>query len=208
MRRWRCTGAGAAPVTGSTPSAPQAQPYFPAFIQQVVSVEDYGEDGGRPQNAPSIFAADLAAAGDAVVSIGPKGTGNFIGSGSSLAAANVAGAAALVRAYEPRLTAAEVARRLVVSAYPAAVPVLDPYAAVSAVSSTATPAAAPQPEGAVRMPAHAAQSARGRALVVAAVGGGLMALVAAAAVIIPRGRARHWRPAGHEDGGETVSDGA
>jgi hypothetical protein len=198
---------GAPAVTGSTPSAPQAQPYFPAFIQQVVSVEDYGEDRGRPQNAPSIFAADLAAAGDAVVSIGPKGTGNFIGSGSSLAAANVAGAAALVRAYEPRLTAAEVARRLVVSAYPAAVPVLDPYAAVSAVSSTAPPAAAPQPEGAVRIPGHASQSARGRALVVAAVGGGLVALVAAAAVIIPRGRARHWRPAGREDDGETVSDG-
>jgi hypothetical protein len=26
-------------------------------------------------------------------------------------------------------------------------------------------------------------------------------------VIIPRGRARRWRPAGREDGGETASDG-
>lgn len=191
---------------GAAPSAPPAQPYFPAFIQQVVSVEDFGEDGTRPKDAPSIFAADLAAPGDAVVSIGPKGTGHFIGSGSSLAAANVAGTAALVRAYEPRLTAAEVARRLVVSAYPAAIPVLDPYATVSAVSSTATAAAPPQPGSAVRMPGHASQTVRGRALVVAAVGGGLVALVAAAAVIIPRGRARRWRPAGREDGGETVSD--
>jgi subtilisin family serine protease len=186
-------------VPGSAPSAPPARPYFPAFIQQVVSVEDYGEGGTRPKDAPGIFAADLAAPGDAVVSIGPKGTGHYIGSGSSLAAANVAGAAALIRAYEPRLTAAEVARRLVVSAYPAAVPVLDPYAAVSAVSSTAPPDAAPRPEDAVRMPGSASRPARVRALVVASVGGGLVALVAAGAVIIPRGRARHWRPAGGGD---------
>ncbi|GAA4496993.1 S8 family serine peptidase [Actinoallomurus oryzae] len=189
------TGVGA--VAGSTPSAPPAQPYFPAFIPQVVSVEDYGEGGTRPKDAPSVFAADIAAPGDAVVSHGPKGTGHFIGSGSSLAAANVAGTAALIRAYEPRLTAAEVARRLVVSAYPAAIPVLDPYAAVSAVSSPVT-ATAPPPESAIRMPGSASDAARGRALVVAAVGGGLVALVAAAAVIIPRGRARHWRPAGRD----------
>ncbi|MFB9840670.1 hypothetical protein ACFFNX_51900, partial [Actinoallomurus acaciae] len=143
---------------GAAPSAPPAQPYFPAFIPQVVSVEDFGEDGSRPKDAPSIFAADQAAPGDAVVSIGPKGIGHFIGSGSSLAAANVAGTAALIRAYEPRLTAAEVARRLVVSAYPAAVPLLDPYAAVSAVSSMATAAAVPQPERAVRMPRHDSQA--------------------------------------------------
>ncbi|GLY80338.1 S8 family serine peptidase [Actinoallomurus iriomotensis] len=185
-------------VPGAAPSTPPAQPYFPAFIPQVVSVEDYGDGGTRPKDAPTIFAADLAAPGDAVVSVGPKGTGHFIGSGSSLAAANVAGTAALIRAYDPKLTAAEVARRLVVSSYPAAVPILDPYAAVSAVSSTAAPAAAPRPDPAVRMPASGADTTRGRALIVAAVGGGLVALVAAAAVVIPRGRARHWRPAGRD----------
>ncbi|MEV0403185.1 S8 family serine peptidase [Actinoallomurus sp. NPDC050550] len=200
-------GTGAATGNGATSSAPQDQPYFPAFIPQVLSVVDYGQDGGRPKNAPSVFAADLLAPGDAVVSIGPKGAGHFIGSGSSLAAANVAGTAALVRAYEPRLTAAEVARRLVVSAYPAAVPVLDPYAAVSAVSSAATARPAPLSGPAVRIPASASDAPRGRALVVAAVGGGLVALVAAAAVVVPRGRARRWRPAGPEEGGETVSDG-
>jgi membrane-anchored mycosin MYCP len=182
---------------GAAPSASPARPYFPAFIQPVVSVMDYGVSGTRPQNAPTVFATDLAAPGDAVVSVGPVGTGHFIGSGSSLAAANVAGTAALVRAYQPNLTAAEVARRLIVSAYPAATPLLDPYAAVISVASRTT--AAPSPQETVRMPPSTSERPRSRALIIAAVGGGLVALVAAAAVVIPLGRARRWRPAGQED---------
>ncbi|MCO5971957.1 S8 family serine peptidase [Actinoallomurus soli] len=183
-----------ATTAGGVASAPPARPYFPAFIPQVVAVEDYGQDGSRPQNAPNVFAADLAAPGDAVVGIGPKGAGNYIGSGSSLAAAFVAGTAALVRAYQPRLTAAEVANRLVTSAYPAAKPVLDPYAAVAAVSSPAT--ARPASAAPMRMPGRTSHAARTRALVVASVGGGIVAIVACAAVIVPLGRARGWRPAG------------
>lgn len=190
---------------GSAPSAPSAapgntldptaRPYFPAFIPQVVSVEDFGADGSRPKDAPDIFAADLAAPGDAVVSIGPKGTGNFIGSGSSLAAANVAGTAALVLAYHPHLTPAQIQRDLVVSAYPAAIPVLDPYAAVAAVPSTEA-GGAPGPADPVRMTGRSTSGPRTRALTIAAVGGGIVALVAGAAVVIPLGRARRWRPAG------------
>jgi subtilisin family serine protease len=187
-----------AAAAGAAPAAPPARPYFPAFIPQVVAVEDFGPDGSRPKDAPAVFAADLAAPGDAVVSVGPKGAGHFIGSGSSLAAAGVAGTAALVRAYQPRLTAAEVANRLVASAYPAGVPVLDPYAAVAAVPSAA--GAPPRPPGAVRMPRDASHTPRTRALIIASVGGGLVALVAAAAAIIPLGRARRWRPAGGRSG--------
>jgi hypothetical protein len=187
-----------AAVAGAAPTAPPARPYVPAFIPQVVAVEDFGPDGARPKDAPAVFAADLAAPGDAVVSVGPKGAGHFIGSGSSLAAAGVAGTAALVRAYQPRLTAADVAHRLVASAYPAGVPVLDPYAAVAAVPSAA--GAPPRPPGAVRMPGHASHTPRTRALIIAAVGAGVVALVAAAAAIVPLGRARRWRPAGGRSG--------
>ncbi|MDN3354801.1 S8 family serine peptidase [Actinomadura sp. DC4] len=189
------TGTGTGGTTGG--GAAIAQPYFPAFIPQVVSVMDFGADGSRPKDAPPVFNTDLAAPGDAMVSVGPKGTGHFIGSGSSLAAACVAGTAALVRAYQPQLTAAEVAKRLVASAYPAAKPILDPYAAVAAVSSTA--GSPPRPEGAVRMPDRASEGPRHRALIIASVGGGLVALVAAAAVVIPLGRARRWRPAGRSE---------
>jgi subtilisin family serine protease len=188
-----------AAAPGTVPTAPAAQPYFPAFIPQVVAVEDFGPDGTRPKDAPDIFAADLAAPGDAVVSVGPKGPGNYIGSGSSLAAAFVAGTAALVRAYQPRLTTTEVANRLVMSAYPAAMPVLDPYAAVAAVPSTAGGAPA-RPAASVRMPAPAPSAPRTRALIIAAVGGGSVALVAAAAVVVPLGKARRWRPAGDRTG--------
>ena len=75
---------------GAAANTPPPQPYFPAFIPEVVSVEDYGPDGSRPKDAPPVFAADLAAPGDAMVSVGPRGTGHYIGSGSSLAAACVA----------------------------------------------------------------------------------------------------------------------
>jgi membrane-anchored mycosin MYCP len=184
-------------TAGAPVSAPPTQPYFPAFIPQVVSVMDFGPEGSRPKDAPSVFATDLAAPGDAMVSVGPKGTGHYIGSGSSLAAAAVAGAAALVRAYQPGLSAADVAKRLVVTAYPAATPILDPYAAVTAVPSTT--GVPPMATGTVSMPARPSDAPRNRALVVAAVGGGLVALVAAAAVVIPLGRRRRWRPAGRAD---------
>lgn len=138
--------------------------------------------------------ADLAAPGDAVVSIGPKGSGHFIGSGASFAAAHVAGAAALVRARYPELKAAQVSRRLTEAAYPAVPPRLDPYAALTAVP-TDDKGTAPRPERAV-VPPPPATEPRTRALVIAGLGGGLVLLVAAGAVVIPRGRARNWRPAG------------
>lgn len=168
--------------------------YWPAAAPGVLAVTDYGPDGGRPSDAPLVSGADLAAPGDAVVSIGPKGPGHFIGSGASFAAAHVAGAAALVRARYPELKAAEVSRRLTEAAYPAAPPRLDPYGALTAVLTDAR-GTAPRPERAV-VPAPPATQPRTRALVVAGVGAGLVLLVAAGAVVIPRGRARNWRPAG------------
>lgn len=171
-----------------------AQWYWPASAPGVLAVMDYGPDGSRPTNAPLVGGADLAAPGDAVVSIGPKGTGHFIGSGASFAAAHVAGAAALVRARYPDLKGAEAARRLTEAAYPAVPPRLDPYAALTAVL-TDEKGSTPRPARAVVPPPPSAEP-RTRALVVAGVGGGLVLLVAAGAVVIPRGRARNWRPAG------------
>ncbi|WP_455356647.1 S8 family serine peptidase [Streptomyces sp. SYSU K217416] len=168
--------------------------YWPAAAPGVLAVTDYGPNGGRPANAPLVSGADLAAPGDAVVSIGPKGSGHFIGSGASFAAAHVAGAAALVRARFPRLKAAEVSRRLTEAAYPATPPRLDPYAALTTVMTDAK-GTTPRPERAV-VPPPPATEPRTRALVVAGVGGALVLLVAAGAVVIPRGRARNWRPAG------------
>lgn len=184
------------------PVAPDALPrntepapwYWPASAPGVLAVMDYGPDGGRPADAPLVDGADLAAPGDTVVSIGPKGSGHFIGSGASFAAAHVAGAAALVRARYPELKAAEVSRRLTEAAYPAAPPRLDPYAALTAVLTDAK-GTTPRPERAV-IPPPPPTEPRTRALVVAGASAGLLLLVAAGALVIPRGRARNWRPAG------------
>ncbi|WP_371660029.1 S8 family serine peptidase [Streptomyces sp. NBC_00280] len=168
--------------------------YWPAAAPGVLAVTDYGPDGGRPDNAPVVSGADLAAPGDSVVGLGPRGKGHFIGSGASLAAAHTAGAAALVRARHPEMSAAEVSRQLTEAAYPAAPPRLDPYAALTAVLAE-NAGAVPRPARAV-VPAAVSEEPRRRALVVAAVGAGVLLLVAALAVVVPRGRARGWRPAG------------
>jgi membrane-anchored mycosin MYCP len=132
-----------------------------------------------------------------VVSAGPKGSGHYIGSGSSLAAAHVAGAAALVRARYPEMSAAEAARQLTVSAYPSDTPRVDPYAAVSSLL-TDRQGATPKP-AAAHVPPAVSHERRRRALIIAGAGGGLILLMAAGAVVIPRGRARRWSPAGARD---------
>ncbi|MFJ9589417.1 S8 family serine peptidase [Streptomyces acidicola] len=174
---------------------PRARAYWPARVPRVLSVVDYGPNGARPDNAPSPLAPDLAAPGDAVVGIGPRGAGHYIGSGSSLAAAHVAGAAALVRSYHPDLSATEVSRRLTEAAYPGAVPRLDTYAGLTAVLGDNAGQGEPKADPAHVPPAEPA-SPRNRALLIAGGGGGVVLLVAAGAVIIPRGKARNWRPAG------------
>ncbi|MEU3599334.1 S8 family serine peptidase [Streptomyces sp. NPDC006798] len=173
----------------------RARAYWPARLPGVLSVVDHGPDGGRPKDAPGALAADLSAPGGAVVGIGARGPGHFIGSGSSLAAAHVAGAAALLRSYHPRLGAAATARRLTEAAYPDHTPRLDVYAALTSLLSGQRAPAEPAPEPAA-VPPSAAEGPKNRALFI---GGGalfLVLLVGAAMVIVPRGKARGWRPAG------------
>ncbi|MCY0949236.1 S8 family serine peptidase [Streptomyces sp. H27-S2] len=184
---------------GGAAPAPVQPWYWPAAAPAVLSVMDYGPGGGRPDRAPTAVGADLAAPGDSVVGPGPQGAGHYLGSGSSLAAAHVAGAAALVRSRHPELTAAEVHDRLIASGYPETPPRLDPYAALTAVlTGPAGPVPRPEP---ARVPDPAPAAPRERALVIAAAGGGLVLLVAAAAVVVPRGRARRWRPPSRDPGG-------
>ncbi|MFJ4153104.1 S8 family serine peptidase [Streptomyces galbus] len=170
-----------------------ARPYFPAFVAQALSVSDYGPDGTRPSSAPDPFAADLAAPGDGVVGTAPSGAGHYIGSGSSLAAAHVAGAVALVRARYPELNAAEVIHRLQSTAYPSVPPRLDPYAAVSLLLPHDRSTTTEQPAAHVD-PAPSDVPAR-RAMVIAVAGAVFVLVLAAAAVVVPRGKARNWRPA-------------
>ncbi|MGC9501618.1 S8 family serine peptidase [Streptomyces sp. WG7] len=167
-------------------------PYWPAAAPGSLAVVDFGPDGVRQDNAPPAHEPDLSAPGSAMVSVGPEGSGHYIGSGASLAAAGVAGTAALVRAYHPDLTAAEVSRRLLDTAYPSDTPRLDPYAALSLIQDRTTPSApAPAP---ARMPPPADPAPRNRSLTIAAAGLTTVLLIAALAAVVPRGRTRNWRP--------------
>ncbi|WP_459740779.1 S8 family serine peptidase [Streptomyces sp. E-15] len=133
-------------VPDGTPSTPGATasptPFWPAAAPDVLSVVDFGADGKRPDGAFEPAAPDLAAPGDLVSGIGPSGDGHFVGSGASFAAAYAAGAAALVRAYHPDLTAAQTADRLKRTGYPADVPRLDVNGALTGVLPSG-PAAEP-----------------------------------------------------------------
>ncbi|MFJ9031035.1 S8 family serine peptidase [Streptomyces sp. NPDC102274] len=180
-------------TTMSTDTPPRS--YWPADEAGVLSVVAVDAEGQAPQGSPAPRHADLAAPGAGVIGIGPGGTGHFIGSGASLAAGYVAGMAALVRAADPELTAAETANRLTTTAYPADVPRLDPYAALTSVPDTATHGEKPAEE-AVRLPEqHTDAGTTRRALLVAGGGGALLLLVVWASAVVPRGRARGWRAA-------------
>ncbi|MFW5415977.1 S8 family serine peptidase [Nocardiopsis sp. CNT-189] len=134
-----------APVDGGT--GKDAAPALPRSGSGVLAVAATGPDGAPAAREPAADAegrpapVDLAAPGRAVMSVGPGGDGHFVAGGDPVAAAFVAGAAALVRSREPGLTAGQTAERLVSTAYPApgesagallGAGTLDPVAALTA----------------------------------------------------------------------------
>ncbi len=159
--------------------------------------------GGVPglRTAPST-APDIAAPGEAVMSVGPGGPGHFTGSGADLATAFVAGTAALVRAAHPESTPAQVRARLLTTAYPMVTAgrafvgagTVDPSAAVNAPApGAATPSAATSPSS-FALPARASHRGRGTAVVVAVAAVAAILLTALAGFTFARGRRRGWRP--------------
>ncbi len=201
------TGRGALVVAPAAPDGGPAEaigPSYPAAYPEVLSVSDLGPAGAPPQHA-STGRIDLTAPGDAVMSVGPGGTGDFTATGPSYAAAIVAGTAALALGYRPGLTVAALRDRLEATAYhpgtttPDAMlgyGTVDPVAAVSAVLPEGGDATAGSPaaRAAPMMPAVRPRRDGTQAFGVAGGAVALVLLVAFAAVVLPRGRARGWRP--------------
>lgn len=168
-------------------SEPPPASYWPAAAEGVLSVMDVDINGERPDGVPQPEHADLAAPGDGITGIGPKGTGNYVANGASVAAAFVTGTAALVRAHLPHLTASQTADRLRATAAHAPVPLLDPSSAISTVLPTALPSSAP--DAALHLPEAAPESRvvpRAWALAGACL---LLGALAAGAMILARIRA-------------------
>jgi hypothetical protein len=114
-------------------------PAFPAHYEEVLAVTALGVNGASAATGES--RVDLAAPGaDGVVSLAPAGDGHVTSSGDEVAAAFVAGAAALLRSYRPELSAAAVRQRLLDTADRAVGPgfgagVVDPDRALTEVLS-------------------------------------------------------------------------
>lgn len=95
----------------------------PATRGEVLGVTATGTEGAPLMPPPAtadgrISTPDLSAPGQSVLSLAPGGDGHAVAEGDAVAAAFVAGVAALVRAQHPELSAAQTAERLVMSAYP------------------------------------------------------------------------------------------
>ncbi|MFF0205172.1 S8 family serine peptidase [Streptomyces sp. NPDC005017] len=199
---------GSVVIAPATPDGARDVAY-PAALPQVVSVAATGPDGTASEQAAG-GRVDLTAPGEAVTGPGPRGRGSFTASGPSYATALVAGTAALVLGRRPELSAQALVHRLRSTTSGPGEPVpdrergygpVDPIAAVTAVlPEERRDAAAPDGRTAapgVSMPSAPGPSAAGAAWWVAAGSLAMLAGVAAASAVMPRGRRRQWRPAGY-----------
>lgn len=179
---------------------------YPAAYPQVIAVGAIGQDGQRSEFSEVGNYLDLVAPGVDIVSLSRGGKGHLTDNGTSYATPFVTAVAALVRSYFPHLTAAQVKRRLELTAdHPGtALPnpqmgwgVVNPYNAITTVlpqeTGTAGVVAAPGPPGPIRLvnaDTHVRNLAVtfGVALVLFAV------IVSLLAYVLPRGARRGWQP--------------
>ena len=179
---------------------------YPASYPTVIAVGAIDSNGQRADFSQTGPYLGLVAPGVNVVSVGPNGPGQWQGSGTSYAAPFVAGTAALVRAYHPGLTAAQVRHRLETTAdHPAAkMPdeqygwgVVNLQAAVTAVLPTEGASGKTVGASAVRPPVVTPSDELGPILAMVGVG------IAAVLVFVlwlsvrfgPAAMRRRWRPA-------------
>lgn len=180
------------------------QKQYPAAYPGVLAVAAIKRDGTRADFSETGDYVAVSAPGAEIV--GPSGAGSgYVGDqqgGTSYAAPYVSGVAALVRSYYPQMRAKDVVQRILETAdRPGTGPntevgygVVNPYRAVNAILTTggeAPPKAEPLPA-----PSASDKDALTRAIALIVAGVLLFAgvLVLVGAYVIPRGRARGWRP--------------
>lgn len=181
-------------------------PSFPAAYDGVLGVGAIDINGARTSNSQIGPYVDLVAPGAGVLTT-TRVAGHAYANGTSYAAPFVAATAALVRSAWPDLSAPEVAQRLVATASPASgdrhaygAGVVNPYRAVTDGLDLTEPAALPAPapvppdEAALAEAAWHAHAGTVAMWTTAAIFGVIL-LAVLAAVTVPRGRRRRWRPA-------------
>ncbi|ROO63209.1 type VII secretion-associated serine protease mycosin [Micromonospora sp. Llam0] len=194
-------------VAAAANSAGQGQQTaYPAALPTVLAVGAIDSTGTLAAFSQTGAHLGLTAPGVEVVSVGPGGPGHWRGSGTSYAVPFVVGVAALIRAYRPDLSAAEVRHRLLTTADHPAVGlpdagygwgVVNPAAAVSAALAEEGADGPAAPVGSARHPDLPPPDPIGPTIAALAAGLSvvLIGLVALLRVLLPAGRARGWRPA-------------
>ncbi|HEY0696886.1 MAG TPA: type VII secretion-associated serine protease mycosin, partial [Micromonospora sp.] len=121
---------------------------YPAAYDQVLGVGAVGPDGVRSRFSQTGAYVDLVAPGGAVRAATP-GRGHTEVNGTSYAAPFVSATAALIRQYQPELSAREVAARIITTTDPApgqgpgyGTGILNPYRAVTETAAVGHPARA------------------------------------------------------------------
>jgi membrane-anchored mycosin MYCP len=180
---------------------------YPAAYSGVIGVSAIDVSGARWAKSGHGGFVDIAAPGVSVLTTW-RGQDSVSATGTGPAAGFVAAAAALVRQRWRTFGPASVRRQLRANATPAAggegspdfgAGIVSPYGAVTGLSTTARPAAAPA--FSPRTPGQAEQdwaaawaTSGATAVKLTLVAIGLVLLLLVVAVAVPRGRRRSWRP--------------
>jgi membrane-anchored mycosin MYCP len=199
-------------VTAASNEAERGNPKaYPAAYPGVVAVGAIGPDGERADFSESGDFLSVVAPGQDITGISRGGTGHVQDSGTSYAAPFVAGVAALVRAYRPELSAAQVKRRMELTAdHPGtSLPdpamgwgVVNPWAAVTTEIPEERGGVAPAALAGIDPPTRPAPDtwARDNAVLLGGLASVATLLVLAAAAVGPRGARRGWAASGRRQG--------
>lgn len=193
-------------AAGNVGAVTAGQPVYPAAYDGVIAVAGINEDGTHADSSVSGTYVDVAAPGVKIEGPAPQGAGYGTdeAGGTSFAAAYVSGVAALLRAYLPTATVAQIRRRIeltadappdgynpqvgygVVNPYRALGTILDPRADVRLAAPPPVP-----PQHPATDPLAGAKRA---AAWIAPAGILLAGLLLLVRPVLRRGRARGWRP--------------
>lgn len=180
---------------------------YPAAYDGVIGVAGIDRDGAHVASSSVGTYVDIAAPG-ALIEGPAAGSRQYTGTeggGTSFAAPFVSATAALIRSYNPALSAAAVTKRILATADPAAemrsdrvgAGVVNPYRAVTSI--TVDEAKTPTRRDVVGIPpilppVDPLATERVIAGAVAGAGAAVSLLIWIAARVIPKGRRRGWRP--------------
>ncbi len=197
-----------APVSTVTGTNATNMVSYPAAYPGVVAVSAVDANGTPVAAAKKGVRVDVAAPGAGLVSVGPRGRGDISGDGAALATAFVAGTAALIRSYYPKLSAAAVVHRLEVTADQPGVTLpnpqvgygtVDPYTGVTTVLPEESGGVPPEVPAArpIRLPALKPPDTWPTTAAIGICAGIIAALLVGGAVahIRRHGQRRNWRPA-------------